>query len=179
MKKILLLGDSITEAFNTKAYLPAYSIINRGIYGDNSGNLIARLDKELENAQADSAFILIGTNDFAVGLDNRQILQNIRSILIRISASIKPENIVLISILPTLNIENRSNERINIVNSLFNQLSFELGTRYWDLHAIMKDDSGQLRPGYTTDGLHLSEKAYSVWAEQLRTYIERCNLILQ
>jgi lysophospholipase L1-like esterase len=175
MKKILLLGDSITEAFNTKTYLPEYNIINRGIYGDNSDNLIVRLDDELKNAHADCAFILIGTNDFAVGLDNRQILQNIRTILTRVSEFIKPENVVLISILPTLNIENRSNERINVVNNQFMELSAELGTLYWDLNATMKDSAGQLISDYTIDGLHLSEKAYLVWAEQLRSFIKRLN----
>ena len=173
MKKILLLGDSITEAFNTKTYLPEYNIINRGIYGDNSGNLIARLDNELKNAQADCAFILIGTNDFAVGLNDQQILQNIQTILIRVSEFVKPENVVLISILPTLNIENRSNEKINVVNNRFMELSAELGTLYWDLNAAMKDSIGQLKSDYTIDGLHLSDKAYSVWAEQLRLFINR------
>jgi lysophospholipase L1-like esterase len=173
MKKVLLLGDSITEAFNTKKYLPEYDIVNRGIYGDNSGNLIARLDRELENVRADCAFILIGTNDFAVGLDNRQILQNIRTILSRVSQSIKPENIVLISILPTLNIENRSNERIDIVNSQLKELTTELNTQFWDLNSSMKDATGQMQADLTIDGLHLSEKAYSLWAGHLKLYIAR------
>ncbi len=175
MKKVLLLGDSITEAFKTKQYLPDYNIINRGIYGDNSGGLIARLDNELENAKADCAFILIGTNDFAVGLDNPQILHNLRTILMRLSQAIMPANIVLISILPTLNIENRSNERIDIVNHQLKELTCELGTQFWDLNSSMKDSTGQMQSDYTIDGLHLSEKAYSLWAEQLKKYIDSLN----
>ncbi len=176
MKKVLLLGDSITEAFKTKTHLPEYNIINRGVYGDNSVNLIARLDNELANAQVDCAFILIGTNDFAVGCVDRQILQNLRTILNRLSQLIKPENIVLISILPTLNIDNRSNERIDIVNNQLKELALELGTHYWDLNAGMKDAIGQMKAEYTNDGLHLSEKAYAFWAEQLKIYIDRLSM---
>lgn len=176
MKKILFLGDSITHAFDTKAYLSEFDIVNRGISGDNSRNLMKRLDNELKITQPDCVFILIGTNDFAVGLNNREILSNIRTIINRVCASVKPERTVLTSILPTLNIENRPNKTIDLVNSTLQNLSSELGIHYWDLNTIMKDASGSLIPDYTIDGLHLSPKAYSVWAEQLRLFLKLKNL---
>jgi len=46
-KRILLLGDSITESFNTQKLLSEFKIINKGISGNNSTHLLKRLDRDL------------------------------------------------------------------------------------------------------------------------------------
>ena len=83
MKKVLFMGDSITDAMRDKdsdAYMGAgyatmaagvlgrkepyaYEFMNRGISGNRIVDLHARIRKDMINLQPDYISILIGVND--------------------------------------------------------------------------------------------------------------------
>ena len=112
MKNIVLYGDSITEGFKTSVMLPEFKILTKGVYGTNSNRLIAKLSSRLVEDQPDIVFIMIGTNDFAVGLNQTKMIENSRRIIRMIKSKVKPENIFYTSILPNRFIENRPNFKI-------------------------------------------------------------------
>ena len=103
---ILAVGDSLTEGFGvekTQNYpaklqqkideksLP-FRVVNAGISGETSGELLARIDKVLRKWDPQIVILNIGANDALRAQDLAQTKQNIEQIIEKISA----ENSVLI-----------------------------------------------------------------------------------
>jgi lysophospholipase L1-like esterase len=166
--KIVLFGDSITEGFDTYKYLPGFSVINRGVYGENSDDLLKRLNKELQQTQPDIVYILIGTNDFACEFSDARILENISLIIKTCKVHVDAAQIHITSILPTRNIENRPNNKIDLINHIIREACLQEEVIYYDLNALMKDDDGSIKAAYTTDGLHISVEGYKLWSDDLQ-----------
>ncbi len=87
--QMVLLGDSITEIFNSYKLFYAFSqttgqaVYNRGISGDTSDRLLERLECNALNINPKNLVILIGTNDIGLGLPTEYTLKNIKEILQR------------------------------------------------------------------------------------------------
>lgn len=167
IKKVLLIGDSITQAFSMNENLNDFNIINKGIYGDNTQGVLSRLQKDVINEYPDYVFILIGTNDLALERSDEQILETIHNIIDTLTSSLVLAEIYLTSILPTSNIENRPNDRINSINKNLMKMVNNFGVHYFDLASFFKDEKGELKSELTVDGLHLSEQGYQLWVEVL------------
>ena len=166
--RILLIGDSITEAFNTSKLLPEFKITNKGVYGDNTVGVLNRLREDVIEEKPDIVSILIGTNDFALEKSDDEILENIEEIIISLKAI--DAEIVFCSILPVSNIINRSNERISSVNNGIEKLTVKHGINYWNIHKDFIETNGAIQKKYTYDGLHLNETGYYHWANLFREY---------
>lgn len=167
-QKIILIGDSITYSFDVNKLLPEYYIINKGIYGDNSLGVLKRIEQDVIQNNPDFVFLLIGTNDFALERTDEELLSTINEIIISMISSLPRTKIFLTSILPTNKIENRPNDRILKVNVHIHNIAIKRNVNYFDLHSLLLDDDGNLNKAYTTDGLHLSDNGYVVWAKALR-----------
>jgi len=170
-RKILLIGDSITEAFKTDKLLPELNIINKGVYGDNTTGVLARLEKDVIDQNPDVVFVLIGTNDFALERTDDELTGNIDKIINILTEKLENAAIYLTPILPTRNIENRPNERIREVNNTLKMLTQKYGIRYFDLYSCLLDN-GQIAEHFTIDGLHLSDDAYKIWADFLTSTLQ-------
>ena len=165
--KIILIGDSITAGFKTDLLLPGLKIVNKGVYGDNSEGVLKRLKHDVIAQAPDIVYILIGTNDFALGRSNDQLLETLKNTAEILQTSLKKTKIYFASILPTRAIENRPNERINEMNLLISKLCKRKGLEYFNLHAEMADEFGNLKEELTIDGLHLTDAAYKKWSQIL------------
>lgn len=173
--KILLVGDSLTEGFKVKEYLPEYAIINRGIYGDNTVGVLERLQKDISDAKPDAIFFLIGTNDLALERTIDEIAQNIELMINQSLSFPFVKNIFITSLLPTRNIENRPNSTINELNNLLLKLTSEYSLKYFNLNLSFIDEDGMLKSDFTNDGLHLTHLAYIEWANLLKIEIDSLN----
>jgi len=171
-KSILLLGDSITESFNTQKLLSEFKIINKGISGNNSTHLLKRLDRDLLASNPDIVFILIGTNDIANGFSDEKILSNISSIIELTMTKLNGSKIFITSILPTRDNQPRPNERIQGLNKQVQIIAKELNVNYLNLYFLFVDETRQLIFNLTEDGLHLNNRAYFIWANILRKLLE-------
>ena len=172
-KKILLIGDSITEGFDTESLLPEFKIINKGISGNNSTDLLKRVRRDVISHNPDYIFVLIGTNDLAQGFTNEEIISNIEKILKTIALGLINSTIFVTSILPTRYNDPRPNDRIRALNSQLMDISEKLHVEYLELDRLFLDDAGDLRSDLTEDGLHLNNKAYEIWADYLRDYLKK------
>jgi lysophospholipase L1-like esterase len=79
---IMLIGDSITEGFNT-SLLPQFRITNRGVSGDSTVEALERINPDWFNEKPDMIFICIGTNDIARGRTDEFIIQAVKQLLIK------------------------------------------------------------------------------------------------
>lgn len=172
--EIVFLGNSITEAGDWQEIYPGKPIVNRGISGDVSYGVYARLDEVLSSKPA-KIFLLIGVNDIKRGTPLEYILYNYDRIIRKVKEVSPHTTLYLQSVLPvTENIlasiyAKIRNEKIRELNEGLKALAVKYKLTYADLHNdVFKDGDGQLQRQLTTDGLHLKPAAYILWIDYLR-----------
>ena len=158
------VGDSLTEHGNWQALLPDQNVINFGVGGNTTQDVLERLD-EVVQAGPSTVVVEIGTNDFAWRLPLEEVVENIEAILRELRAKLPEAKIVMQSILP------RQPEYAHVVRSVNEQLERfapSVSCPYVDLWPALADENGGLKPEFTTDGLHLTDAGYAAWVEALR-----------
>ena len=174
--RILLIGDSITEGFNTDIFLPELNITNKGVSGDSTQETLKSISSDWFEPEAHFIFICIGTNDFARGRDDDFILEGINSIIEKIRIFTESSKIVLTSIFPTRNNPERPNKRIVNFNYKLKNLTISKNILFFNLNEHFADIEGLLINEFTDDGLHLNNDAYKYWAVKLFEFILLTNI---
>ncbi|MEE4177169.1 MAG: GDSL-type esterase/lipase family protein [Bacteroides sp.] len=175
--EIIMLGNSITNVGAWEELLQNPRVKNRGISGDNTFGVLARLDEVLSSKPA-KIFILIGINDIAQNNSPEVILSNYRKIIQRIIRDSPSTSIYVQSLFPTNNGFTRftghqnKDDKIRAVNAGIASLAIEFGLTFIDLYPKFQDAEGKLDTLYTNDGLHLLGAGYVKWAEILKPYVE-------
>ncbi|GIL23609.1 MAG: sialate O-acetylesterase [Bacteroidota bacterium] len=171
--KIIFLGNSITEGGRWRQLLKDSTVINRGIAGDNTFGVLARLD-EIVKLKPASLFVLIGTNDLSKKIPDEAILENIFTMISRIKAGSPKTKIFIQSILPVNETVERfpqqfnNSMHINTINDQLARYATRLRYTYVDLYEKFIDNQGRLDAKYTFDGLHLNAAGYQRWVEILK-----------
>lgn len=172
--KVVFLGNSITEGGNWKKLLKDSSIINRGISGDNTFGVLARMDEIIKLKPA-SLFILIGTNDLSKKIPDEIVIENIFAIVSRVKTGSPKTKIYVQSILPINNTVEKFLQQFNnenhilTINDQLSRYAERLRYTYVDLYDKFLDDQGKLKLSYTFDGLHLNASGYQQWIEILKS----------
>lgn len=167
-RRLLFIGNSLTEGLNIENLFVDFEIINKGIHGDTTSGVYSRLDTDVIQLKPDIVFLLIGINDLAMEKSDDEIVSMINKIIEKLLNALPICRIYLTSLLPTRDIEARSNERIININNKLEELAREWEIDYFDLHSTMVGIDGQLCRIYTTDGLHLSSAGYNAWITSLK-----------
>ena len=173
-KAIVFLGNSITEAGEWQEVLPGKKVINRGISGDNSFGVYARLDALLALKPA-KVFLLIGINDLKRGTPVEVILNNYTKIIEKIKKDAPETTLYLQSVLPVAEsvipviYAKITNGKVKELNKGIRELANSDRLTYIDLYNdVFISNEGQLKIEFTTDGLHLKAAAYIIWAKYLQ-----------
>jgi lysophospholipase L1-like esterase len=170
--EIVFLGNSITDIGEWAEIWQNKKVRNRGISGDNTFGVLARLD-EITSAQPAKVFIMIGINDIAKETPDSVIIANYKKIINRIKNESPKTKIVVQSILPTNNdfIEfkrhQNKTEHIILINTALENYCKEIGLVYVDLYTAFLDENKKLDKKYTNDGLHINGYGYIRWKEVL------------
>ena len=169
--RVVFLGDSITYGCNWAATLGNSNIVNQGIPGDTTRDILARLDS-VADPQARAYFIMAGINDLLRGIPSDETISNIRKIILTLKQASPNADIVLQSILP-VNSRIRpfpfETSMVKTVNEELRKIAdAKAHVVFLDLYPSFLDDSGRLKSNFTYDGGHLSAAGYEVWADILR-----------
>lgn len=169
---IIFLGNSITEGGNFAELFPEKNILNRGIGGDITSGVLARMDEILRH-QPSKLFIDIGTNDLAMGMDNNVIMDNYENIVGRVREQSPNTKIYVQSLLPIgkNSILPHKNEKIIPLNTEIELMCKKKEITYIDLHSHFIDSEGYLKTSYSNDNLHLLGPAYLVWRDVIEKYV--------
>lgn len=176
----VFFGDSLTEFYDTDAAFPSFTNYNRGISGDTTDGMLARLDNNLLSLQPSRIVFLGGANDLNHGLTPDKIVANIREILTKIKTSLPDCEIYVESLYPVnpdtrpiyLNsVADRKNEDILTINAALAPLCEELGCTYINVHDSLTDEQGRLREELTMDGLHVNADGYAIVTGILSEYL--------
>ena len=161
------VGDSLTEQGDWQSVLPGRHVLNLGVGGNTSADLLDRLD-EIVAAGPSTVVLEIGTNDFAWRLPVEEVVANIEHVLTELRAKLPEARILVQSILP------RQREYAHIVTGVNDEVAAfapRVGAEYVDVWPVLADDEGGLRPEFTVDGLHLTPAGYDAWYALLRTVL--------
>lgn len=175
--EIIMLGNSITNGGAWEELFQNPRVKNRGISGDNTFGVLARMNEVLSSKPA-KIFILIGINDIAVNNPPSVILENYRKIIQRIIKDSPGTSIYVQSLFPTNNDFSRfsghqnKDDKVRAVNAGIAQLAIEYGLTFIDLYPQFQNAEGKLDALYTNDGLHLLGPGYVKWSEILRPFVE-------
>lgn len=173
MGEIIFLGDSITEAGEWSELFNNSAIINRGIAGDSTPELLKRLDEVLR-AQPKKIFLMIGVNDLLF-VGSNSVLSNYKKIVEQIKLKSPTSKLYLQSVLPVNREVSRipiANETILELNRGIQDIAKEAGLDYLDIHSLLKNEKGQLDEKYTSDGIHLNGTAYLTWTKAIEQYLK-------
>lgn len=170
---IVFLGNSITERGDWHELLPGKRVANRGIGGDNSFGVLARLDALIAQRPS-QLFLMIGINDLGRGLPVDVIVNNYRRILDRLRSGLPGAKIYVQSTLPLneallkYDYLKGKNARVKQLNEELVKLAAGYGHTFVNLHEVMADAKGELKAEYTMDGIHLNTDAYLAWVDYLK-----------
>lgn len=168
---IIFIGDSITEAFNVNRYFRDGMIINNGVSGDGTADCLSRIEPAWFKTEPKFVFICIGTNDIARNKPDEEIIDGIKNIIIKIRKIYTKNTIVLNSIFPTRHNPPRPNHRIDALNKRIEKFSKKNNFLFLNISHEFKENTNQLKREFTTDGLHLTERAYLCWSELIKNFL--------
>jgi lysophospholipase L1-like esterase len=157
----VMVGDSLS-LWLPPDMLPSDRLwLNQGISGDTTRGVLNRLSA-FANTRPDKIYVMAGINDLKNGATDAEVLVNLEQIMRQLRQQHPQAQIVVNSILPT-RWASISCDRINHLNQQIAQLAGKTGVSYLDLQPGFADETGNLRPELTTDGLHLNRLGYQVW----------------
>lgn len=171
---IVFLGNSITERAEWQEILAdcKYPVINRGIGGDNSFGILARMD-EIVAAKPKAVYLMDGINDQFRKLPHDVSIYNYRRIIRKLKQGSPKTKIYIESALP-INEEMTKeaytkgrNVLVPELNRKIKALAEEEGVTYIDICPLFQDENGVLKPEFTMDGVHLKASAYIDWVKFL------------
>lgn len=171
---IVFLGNSITKVGKWQELIPDQNIINKGISGDITTGVLARLDDCLV-ARPEKIFVMIGINDLKIGKVIDTITANQKRIIEKIKRLSPKTKIYMQSTLPVnesmlADIYKRlNNQDIAKMNMALKMVCKQLKVKYIDVQTIMLDENSQLKKSWSTDGLHLRPEAYVAWVAYFKT----------
>lgn len=168
--RVVFLGDSISQRGEWAELFPNLPTLNRGIDGNTTEDVLARLDQAIDHPAAVS--LLIGTNDLHSYprrlKDPQGIVERLEEIVRRIRTDAPDAPLFVNSITPRTSY---FAAKIQEINRGYREVAERNGATYVDLWPAMADEHGALIKAYTFDSLHLTPEGYRAWAGVLRPYL--------
>ncbi len=173
--RVIFIGDSITQGWEGAGreawakYYAARNAINLGIGGDRTQHVLWRLENgNLTGLKPKAAVVMIGTNN-SNGEDNSvdQIADGVGAIVRKLRDTLPDTKVLLVPIFPRSENPSPQRGKILMVNQILQKLADGQHVHWVDFgHRFLRED-GTIPRDLMPDFLHLSEKAYAVWAESL------------
>ncbi len=180
-ENIVFFGDSITEGYNVKEFYDEYRVVNSGISGNTTNDLIDRIDSDLYDYNPSVVIIQIGTNDIRARIKDEEIINNLKTIIKGIRKNRKNSSILVESIYPLnrdmdteywngVN-EEYNNKHIIKLNNDIRKLCKKEHIKYIDVYSYLLDDNKNLKEVYSKEGLHLTDLGYYKVTKIIKKYL--------
>ncbi len=169
---VVFLGDSITEMCEWHEFFPEVRVINRGVSGDSTRGVLQRVD-QITALEPSKVFFAIGVNDLQRHYHPGEVVRNIAETVKKLK-KVTGARVYLQSILPVMEYKLETgilNQTIDAVNHELQQIALENGAEYIDNNILLSDETGNLAPQFSEDGLHINGAAYKLWAENIRAKV--------
>lgn len=177
----VFLGDSITDWYPIKELYDDLPIINSGVAGYTTDDILENLDDMVTIYNPTKVFILIGTNDIEKDKSEEEISKNIKKIVDNILKKRPNTKIYIESIYPINNTDDekinhdmvgkRDNKKIRNINKKIKKYCESKNYTYINMYDELLDKDGNLDLKYTEEGLHLTDLGYLKVTKVLYRYL--------
>jgi lysophospholipase L1-like esterase len=175
---IVFLGNSLIENGSWSQYFPRHKIVNRGIGGDQALGIYDRLYQILPGCPQ-KIFLQTGANDVSHHLPVDTIVGRVAQVIDAILRESPTTQLYLQGSLP---IDESFNRYPNLAGKtaifllLDQRLALLAASRnipFIPLFRLFTPQEGgdTLRKDLTTDGLHLNQRGYDIWAKAIAPYL--------
>lgn len=172
-RRVVFLGDSITDYWKIADYFPGKPYINRGIDGQSTPQMLVRFRQDVIDLHPTVLVVLAGTNDVA-GVTGRTRNEDIEANYASMAelARVHGIPVVFASLLPAYNYTEESKEsyalrppeRILALNAWLKDYCAKNHLEYLDYFSAMVDDKGMLKRDLSDEGLHPNAAGYKIMA---------------
>lgn len=179
--RAVMIGDSITEWWlPTAPGLFAGGIVDRGISGQTSAQILARFYQDVVQLHPRVVHILCGTNDVAGNTGPTSPDAYANAILAMVDLARANNIAVVIGAIPPAAAFNwragyRPAPMIAALNGWLRALAQQRGLVFADYHVAMADADGAMRPGLSSDGVHPTAAGYAVMESIARAAIDQAD----
>ena len=176
--RVVFLGDSITDGWDLAKYFPGKPYVNRGISGQTTPQMLARMYADVIHLHPAAFILLAGTNDIArnTGPETQEMVEDNLRAMCELAAS-NNIKIILCLLTPVSDYTrkqtvNRPPADIMSLNHWIELYAPDVHAQIADYYAALVDDKGMLREGCSDDGLHPNAKGYELLAPVAEAAIE-------
>ncbi len=176
MKKLIAFGDSLTRGYQSgiifketpyTSYIKPllgdnWTLENKGINGELTSQMLARFNRDVINHKPDVVVILGGTNDIGWGVDTKNIVDNLKTM---IQKSLDAEIIPIPCAIPSLIGYEHLVLHRQVVNAEIVRFAKDKNLSFVDLFTVTADKNHNLDRKYSNDGLHLNTDGYKLIAQ--------------
>jgi len=174
-KRVVFMGDSITDGWKLNEYFPNQPYVNRGISGQTTSQMLLRFRPDVIDLKPKVVVILAGTNDISANT-GPMTLEAIEGNLASMAELARANgiNVILASVMPVSDYNTdksgkaiirtiqRPPAQILALNTWIKNFCAERGFVYLDYFTAMADDKGFLKAEIANDGLHPNAKGYEL-----------------
>ncbi|WP_286733023.1 MULTISPECIES: SGNH/GDSL hydrolase family protein [Sphingobacterium] len=165
---IIMFGDSITKGGDWATLLGRSDVKNSGFPGFTTSHLVWLLKENVIDLKPRVCFLEGGINDIGVGIPLERTKSNYRSLI----DGLKEHQIVPVVQSILYQQDNpESKVQVDSLNSYLNAYCQSKGVYYLDLNTKLSSPAG-LKAKYTTDGTHINQEAYGIWATEVRNLLK-------
>ncbi len=173
----LFLGDSITQFYDLEKYFPNMPVINSGISGNTTTDILKDMRNRVYKYNASKIFVLIGTNDLRDERSPEEVITNIKKIIRKIKKN-QPQAVIYLESIYPVNadidedmVEGRKNSDIVKINKELKEYAKDNNITYINTYNKLLNEDGKLKEEYSNDGLHLTDEGYIVVTKELKKYL--------
>jgi len=199
-KRVVFMGDSITDLWRLEEYFPGKAYVNRGIGGQTTPQMLVRMYPDLIDLKPAVMVLLAGTNDIARNtgpMTSDMIQENIMAMTEL--AQHHGVKVILCSILPVSDYpflkqqsgqpvaaagpgqglprvkmtDGRPPAEILKLNASLKDSAARVNAIYVDYFKHVVDEKGWLKDAYSADGLHPNAEGYKVMAPIVAAAIQK------
>ena len=167
---IVFFGDSITQGWSEdfRGKFPGLKVANRGISGDTTRGLLARVENDVLALNPSCVVLLIGTNDIELKVTPEDIANNVKLLIEKINAHDPKTPIILCQVMPASSSVRRSADQIRKLNEAIADVV--RGTKQvamLDTYTLFANAEGDAKPEEFPDLLHPNDIGYTKWRAAL------------
>ena len=177
---LVFVGDSITEGWHTLAQDFAdlgVKIVNRGIGGDTTPNLLYRLQDDVLALEPRALVILIGTNDLGQHTPAADIMANLQDVHARIRAAYPRIPIAWCLVMPRGDGDQYPAEIRDLNDRIRQFVATDPLITLCDPYTPLVGPDGKDNPAdFVPDHLHLNANGYAAWRDALHPIVANWHL---
>jgi len=146
--------------------MPGYTVVNRGVPGATTSDLLASLPDIKQKIQyTDVILVMVGTNDILSG--NFEFINSLKKIFVQLNHDFPNAEILVNSLFP-MKLAFMSDYTIANLNNHIEAFSMQTGCCFLDIYQRFIDSKQDI---FQEDGVHLTKAAYEIWTRALLEHI--------